>query len=87
MGMRSNRLYVRIFCSLGVVNMLDRKVYTKSVGGNLEFFCSKAEGLRIVRLRNESDAERWKPTRKPRTDTISTKVSADSLLKPAISIA
>ena len=47
--MRSNRLYVRIFCSLGVVNMLDRKVYTKSVSSNLEFFCSKAKGLRIVR--------------------------------------
>ena len=72
--------------SLGVINVLSWKVDTQTVGSDLEL----ARGIAKV-LRNCWEKWRGRTTKtrttKPRTETTRTMVSAESLLKPAISIA
>ena len=72
--------------SLGVINVLSWKVDTQTVGSDLELARGIAKVLRDCwgKWRERTTKTR---TTKPRTETTRTMVSAESLLKPAISIA
>lgn len=68
--------------------MLDGKVNTEALGRDLKLLCSESESLELV-TSEPMRAMTGIPllTRNPKTETMRTSVSADSLLRPAISIA